>query len=52
MNELRLTFEHDETGSYRAQFNDGGSTKLGVPVTLAPFLNDDDFENLRWYLED
>jgi tetratricopeptide (TPR) repeat protein len=51
MNELRVLFEAAEDKGYVARLADAGST-LGVEVPFTPFLTEDDYENLRWYLED
>ena len=51
MQDLRVLFAATDTG-YRAQLADTGGNELGVAVPLIPFLNEDDYEDLRWYLED
>jgi tetratricopeptide (TPR) repeat protein len=50
--ELRLLFTPTEHGSFTVHFEDAPGHTVGVPATLTPFLGEDDFENLRWYLED
>jgi hypothetical protein len=53
MNGLRILFRPaDKDQSYLAHLTDAGGNALGVEVPFAPFLTDDDYENLRWYLED
>jgi tetratricopeptide (TPR) repeat protein len=47
MHELRLLFSPADNGSFTVTLE-----PAGVPVPLTPFLTDDDYENLRWYLED
>jgi tetratricopeptide (TPR) repeat protein len=37
---------------YRAQLADARGRRLGVEVPFTPFLTEDDYEDLRWYLED
>ncbi len=51
MKELRVLFAAEDKG-YRARLADADGTTLGVEVPFTPFLTDDDYENLRWYLED
>ena len=55
MSDLRILFEPTTPGgaaSYRAQLADAQGRRLGVPVPFTPFLSEDDYEALRWYLED
>ena len=47
MHELRLIFAPTENGSFTVTLE-----PPGVPVPFKPFLTDNDYENLRWYLED
>ena len=51
MNELRVLFTAEDKG-YLARFADAGGNVLGTEVPFAPFLTEDDYENLRWYLEE
>ncbi|MFL5834610.1 MAG: TIR domain-containing protein, partial [Solirubrobacterales bacterium] len=51
-NEIRILFDAGEDGSYRARLTDGEKQTLGIEVPFAPFLGEDDYEDLRWYLED
>ena len=50
--ELRLLFKPAENGSFTIHLEDSPEHPIGVPVAFTPFLSEDDFENLRWYLED
>ncbi len=50
--ELRLLFTPAENGSFTVHLEDMPGHTVGVPATLTPFLGEDDFENLRWYLEE
>ncbi|HEX3529486.1 MAG TPA: tetratricopeptide repeat protein [Thermoanaerobaculia bacterium] len=58
MPDLRLLFapatpaEATAANSYRAQLADARGRRLGVEVPFTPFLTEDDYEDLRWYLED
>lgn len=53
MPEIRVLFEDaDGDGSFRLQLTDADGTLRGVPREFSPFLDDDDFDNLRWYLEE
>jgi tetratricopeptide (TPR) repeat protein len=52
MHELRLQFTPAENGSFTVRLEDTPGHPVGVPATLTPFLDEDDFENLRWYLEE
>ena len=51
MKELRVIFTAADK-SYRAQLTDADGNTLGVEVPLTPFLTEDDYEDLRWYLEE
>ncbi len=52
MGDLRVLFDVETDESYRARLTDAGGTALGVEVPFKPFLSDEDYEGLRWYLED
>ncbi|HEV8581626.1 MAG TPA: TIR domain-containing protein [Thermoanaerobaculia bacterium] len=52
MNDLRVRFVVAEDKTYRAWLADTDGTRLGVEVPFTPFLDADDYEDLRWYLED
>lgn len=51
MSELRLLFDKSADGDYAVRIvPSSGSASESTP--FAPFLDDSDFEDLRWYLED
>jgi tetratricopeptide (TPR) repeat protein len=52
MNDLRVLFNVAADQSYRAQLADAKGRRLGVEVPFMPFLAEDDYEDLRWYLEE
>jgi len=52
MNELRVLFDVAADTGYRAQLADAGGRRLGVAVPFTPFLAEDDYDDLRWYLEE
>jgi hypothetical protein len=52
MNDLRVLFNPTADGSYRSQLADAEDNNLGVEVPFTPFLTENDYEDLRWYLED
>ncbi len=52
MHELRVLFTAEKDKGYLARLADAGGSVLGVEVPFMPFLTEDDYENLRWYLED
>ena len=52
MNELRILFADAPDQGYRAQLADARDRRLGVEVPFTPFLTEDDYEDLRWYLEE
>ncbi|MFL6203238.1 MAG: CHAT domain-containing protein, partial [Thermoanaerobaculia bacterium] len=52
MDDLRLLFEPAADAGYRAHLADARDRRLGVEVPFTPFLAEDDYEDLRWYLED
>jgi hypothetical protein len=52
LHELRLLFSPAENGSFSVCLDDAPGHTVGVPATLSPFLDDGDYENLRWYLEE
>jgi tetratricopeptide (TPR) repeat protein len=58
MHDLRLLFapaipaEATAATGYLAQLADARGRRLGVEVPFTPFLTEDDYEDLRWYLED
>ena len=52
MHELRVLFTAVDDESYLVQLTDTEGTKLVLRVALAPFLSEEDFDDLRWYLEE
>lgn len=52
MNELRVLFAEAAGQGYRAQLADARGRRLGVEVPFSPFLTEEDYEDLRWYLEE
>src|SRR5438552_3083862 len=50
--ELRLLFIPAENCSFAVRLEDIPGHTVGVAAMLLPFLGEDDFENLRWYLEE
>ncbi|HYN20180.1 MAG TPA: CHAT domain-containing protein, partial [Thermoanaerobaculia bacterium] len=52
MNDLRVLFTDAADRSYGAQLADADGNRLGVEVPFTPFLTEDDYEDLRWYLEE
>src|SRR5262249_46344346 len=52
MQELRLVFSHNAPGPFTVSFEDAPGHAVGVAVRFTPFLDDHDYEDLRWYLED
>ncbi|HXO40737.1 MAG TPA: tetratricopeptide repeat protein [Thermoanaerobaculia bacterium] len=52
MRDLRVTFSSGSDEGYRARLTDADGGELGVEVPFTPFLTADDYEDLRWYLED
>ena len=55
MGELRVVFSPGEGAGgapYRARLTDASGARLGTEVPFAPFLEDSDYEDLRWYLEE
>ncbi len=51
MNELRVLFTAESKG-YRIRFADTDGNNLGVEVPFIPFLTEENYEDLRWYLEE
>lgn len=52
MHELRLLFTPVENGSFIVRLEAEPGESAGVPATLTPFLDEADYEDLRWYLEE
>jgi len=51
MSELRLLFDKSADGDFAVRIVPS-SGNASEPVPFKPFLDNDDFEDLRWYLED
>jgi len=52
MSELRILFGPVHGGSYTVRFEGSSLKPVGVPVEFTPFLDEDDYEELLWYLEE
>ncbi len=52
MQDLRILFDIAADTGYQAQLADAKGRRLGVAVPFTPFLTEDDYEDLRWYLEE
>ena len=52
MQEIRILFSPPEGRSHRVSLTDGEGKPIGVELSFEPFLSDDDYDNLRWYLEE
>ena len=52
MQELRLLFTPSDKDSFAIRLEEAPGRAVGVPATLTPFLEENDYENLRWYLEE
>jgi tetratricopeptide (TPR) repeat protein len=52
MSELRVLFNKADNGDHTVRLDNDWGGSASEPVPLAQFLTDDDFEDLRWYLED
>ncbi len=52
MQDLRILFAAAADTGYRAQLADAKGRRLGVEAPFTPFLTEDDYEDLRWYLEE
>ena len=52
MQEIRILFSPSEGRSRRVSLTDGERQPIGVELSFEPFLSDDDYDNLRWYLEE
>src|SRR6266480_4252016 len=54
--EIRVRFQScddkDGDSRFRVQLTDSAGNQCGVAGDFAPFLTDEDYENLRWYLEE
>jgi len=52
MQEIRVLFSPAAGNGHHVSFTDGAGNGIGVEVPFTPFLTDDDYDNLRWYLEE
>jgi tetratricopeptide (TPR) repeat protein len=52
MHELRVVFAPDGDGRNRARLTDADGRALGVETPFTPFLDEGDYRDLRWYLEE
>lgn len=54
MHDLRVTFSAAPDGGYLARLveSGAGAGDPAIEIPFQPFLTEDDYENLRWYLED
>ena len=52
MPEIRVLFTAAENDSFTVELEDTPGHKVGIPVSFTPFLTAEDYENLRWYLEE
>lgn len=52
LQEIRVRFTPSAGGDFRVQLTDTTGTALGVEADFKPLLSEDDYDNLRWYLEE
>src|SRR2546425_9404527 len=56
LQEIRVRFhscdDKDGDSRFRVQLTDSFGNACGVACDFAPFLTEDDYESLRWYLEE
>ena len=52
MQELRLVFSQTAPGRFTVTLERAPGQSVGVASPFTPFLDEDDYEDLRWYLED
>src|SRR5205807_6111921 len=52
LQEIRVRFQSCGDSRFRVQLTDSAGKGCGVAGDFAPFLTDEDYENLRWYLEE
>jgi tetratricopeptide (TPR) repeat protein len=52
MQEIRILFSPAAGNGHRVSLTDGEGNGVGIEVPFTPFLTDEDFDNLRWYLEE
>jgi hypothetical protein len=51
LQEIRVRFRLSDDDGFRAQLTDAAGIAQGAKCDFTPFLTEDDYENLRWYLE-
>jgi tetratricopeptide (TPR) repeat protein len=51
MQEIRICFSPAEGSSYSVSLTDNAGQPIGAVVPFEPFLTDDNYADLRWYLE-
>ncbi|MBX7211537.1 MAG: CHAT domain-containing protein [Verrucomicrobiaceae bacterium] len=51
MQELRLLFSPSDGNEHRISLTAGDGKSIGVEVPFTPFLTEENFADLRWYLE-
>jgi hypothetical protein len=52
MQELRLVFSRPAPGPFTVTLENAPGQSVGVAAPFTPYLDEDDYEDLRWYLED
>ena len=52
LQETRVHFDPSADGSFRIQLTEEAGAGQDVACDFKPFLTDEDYEDLRWYLED
>jgi hypothetical protein len=52
LHEIRVRFTPCADDRFLAQLTDGAGAACGAAADFAPFLSEDDYESLRWYLEE
>ena len=52
LQEIRVRFRPSADGRFDLLLTDAAGNARGVTGDFTPFLADDDYENLRWYLEE
>src|SRR5262249_25590116 len=50
--EIRVRFNSCGDGRFQVQLSDGAGVACGAVGDFAPFLSEEDYESLRWYLEE
>jgi hypothetical protein len=52
VHEIRARFSPSGDGRFRVQLTDAKGVACGAAGDFTPFLTEEDYENLRWYLEE